>query len=58
METAKEADKRGWSTKKEMQQKLDFQTIMGPCEFMRLGTLHVVAMLIATKNQTSCQYSG
>jgi len=56
MEAAKEAEKRGRSTKKETQQKLDFKTMTGPREFTRTGVLHAVAMLIATNNQVSCQY--
>ena len=53
MEAAKVAEKRGQSTKKEMQQKLDFKTMTGPREFTRAGVLHAVSMLIATNNQVS-----
>ena len=56
MEAAKDAEQQGRSTKKEMQQQLDFQKMMGPREFTRAGVLHAVAMLIATNNQVSCQY--
>ncbi|KIM34760.1 hypothetical protein M413DRAFT_80102, partial [Hebeloma cylindrosporum] len=51
MEAAKEAEQRGRSTKKGAQQKLDFKTMTGPCEFTRTGVLHAVAKLIATNNQ-------
>ena len=55
-EAAKDAEKRGWSTKKRMQQTLRFKTMNdGPYEFTRTGALHAVAMLIATNNQVSCQ---
>ena len=56
MEAAKDAEQRGQPTKKEMQQQLDFQKMMGPREFTRAGVLHAVAMLIATNNQVRCQY--
>lgn len=53
MEKEKEEEKRGQMTKKGQQQTLDFATVTGPHKFTRAGTLHAVAMLIATNNQVS-----
>ena len=54
MEEEKEEQERGRSTKKQMQHKLDFKTMMGPCEFTRSGVLHAVVKLIVTNNQVCC----
>jgi hypothetical protein len=54
MEKKKEEEETGQSTKKQMQQTLDFKTMMGPCKFTRSGVLHAVVKLIATNNQVSC----
>jgi len=51
MEEEKEEQKRGWSTKKQTQQKLDFKTMTGPHEFTRSGVLHAVAKLVVTNKQ-------
>ena len=53
MEEEKEAAARGRLTKKQQQQQLDFQTVIGPHEFTRAGTLRAVTKLIATNNQVS-----
>ena len=53
MEEAKAEEQRGWLTKKQMQQKLDFKTMTGPREFTRSAVLHAVAKFIATNNQVS-----
>jgi len=37
--------------KKQGQQLLDFETVVGPHEFTRSGILQAVATLIATNNQ-------
>ncbi|KAF8797345.1 hypothetical protein BYT27DRAFT_7125849 [Phlegmacium glaucopus] len=50
MEEEKEQE-RGRSTKKQMQQKLDFKMMIGPREFTRSGVLHAVAKLVVTNNQ-------
>jgi hypothetical protein len=50
LEDAKQAKKTGQSVKME-QQRLGFQTMTGPREFTREGTLDAVAKLIATNNQ-------
>jgi len=54
MEEEKEEQERGWSTKKQMQQKLDFKTMTGPHEFTRSGVVHAVAKLIVMNNQVCC----
>jgi len=54
MEEEKEEQERGQSTKKQMQQKLDFKTMMGPCEFTRSGVVHAVVKLIVMNNQVCC----
>ena len=54
MEEEKEEAQRGRSTKKQMQQRLDFQTMTEPREFTRSGVLHAVAKLVATNDQVSC----
>jgi hypothetical protein len=54
MEEEKEEQERGRSTKKQMQQKLDFKTMTGPCEFTRSSVLHAVTKLIVTNNQVRC----
>jgi hypothetical protein len=54
MEEKKQLEERGRSTKKQMQQKLDFKTITGPREFTRSGILDAVAKLIATNNEVGC----
>ena len=51
MEEAKEEAKRGPSTKKKAQQRLDFKSVTGPCEFTRACTLEAITKLIATNNQ-------
>ena len=53
MEEEKEAEKQGRLTKKQQQQKLDFQKVTGPREFTREGVLQAVSQLIATNNQVS-----
>ena len=51
MEEAKEEAKRGPSTKKKVQQQLDFKSVTGPHEFTRARTLEAITKLIATNNQ-------
>jgi hypothetical protein len=51
---AAEAEQKAQGMKKQGQQKLGFQTMIGPREFTRAGTLHAVANLVATNNQVSC----
>jgi hypothetical protein len=51
MEEAKELAKKGRKTKKQAQQLLAFETMVGPREFTRAGTLHAVAKLVTTNNQ-------
>jgi len=51
MEEAKELEKRGWKTKKQVQQLLAFETMVGPCEFTQAGTLHTIAKLVTMNNQ-------
>ena len=51
MEEAKEEAKRGPSTKKKMQQRLDYKSVTGPHEFTRARMLEAVTKLIATNNQ-------
>jgi hypothetical protein len=51
MEEEKEEAKRGQATKKKTQQLLDFASVTGPREFMRVRTLEAVTELIATNNQ-------
>ena len=41
----------GQATKKKTQQLLDFASVTGPREFMRVRTLEAVTKLIATNNQ-------
>ena len=53
MEEEKELEKRGRKTKKQAQQLLDFEVVVGPREFTRAHTLEAVARLIATNNQVS-----
>ena len=53
MEEEKEAEKQGWPTKKQQQQKLSFQTVTGLHEFTRAGILHKATKLIATNHQVS-----
>jgi len=54
MEEEKELEKHGRTTKKQAQQLLNFESIMGPHEFMRAGPLQAVAKLIVTNNQVCC----
>ena len=54
MEEEKEAKMQGKLTKKQQQQELSFQTVTGPCDFMRAAVLPAVTWLIATNNQLSC----
>jgi hypothetical protein len=55
MEDEKEEAKRGHSSKKAIQQELNFQVVKGPyTEFTRAGTLHEITKLIAVNNQVSC----
>lgn len=54
-EEEKAAEERGQLTKKQQQQKLDFKTVTGPCEFTRENTLHAVTTLIATNYQVRFQ---
>lgn len=54
MEKEKEEEETSQSTKKQMQQTLDFKTMTGPREFTRSGVLHAVAKFIATNNQVGC----
>ena len=54
MEEEKEEQERGQSVKKQTQQKLDFKTMMGPCEFTRLGVFHAVVKLTVMNNQEHC----
>jgi hypothetical protein len=54
MEEKKAADKQGWMMKKKAQQQLKFESVVGPHEFTRLGTLQAVAKLIVTNNQVRC----
>ncbi len=56
MEEAKELEKQGRKTKKQTQQQLKYEAVVGPREFNRAGTLHAVAKLIATNNQVCCQF--
>ena len=51
MEEEKAAKEQGQLMKKQQQQQLDFQTVTGPHEFTRVGTLHAVTKLIATNNE-------
>jgi hypothetical protein len=51
MEEEKEFKRRGRMTKKQAQQQLKFESVVGPHEFTRSGTLQAVAKLIATNNQ-------
>jgi len=53
MEEEKEAEKRGWTMKKQQQQQLDFKMVTGPQDFTREGVLHAVGRLITTNNQVS-----
>ena len=46
MEEEKEAEKKGRLTKKQEQQRLTFQTVMGPSDFMRGGVLNAVVKLV------------
>jgi len=56
MEEAKELEKQGWKTKKQTQQQLQYEAVVGTHEFTRAGTLHAVAKLIATNNQVCRQF--
>jgi hypothetical protein len=56
MEEEQVEETRGRSTKKQVQQQLDFKGVTGPQEFTRAGALHSIAKLIATNNQVSIQY--
>jgi hypothetical protein len=51
IEKAKDLEKRGRKTKKQTQQKLQYEAVIGLCEFTTAGTLHAVAPLIAMNNQ-------
>ena len=53
MEEEKAEEKRGWMSKKQRQQQLDFKTMTGPREFTREGVLDAVMKLIATNNQVN-----
>ena len=54
MEEEKEEEKRGRSSKMEIQGELNFPVVKGPyTEFTRVGTLHAVTKLIAVNNQVS-----
>lgn len=54
MQEEKDAEKRGQTTKTKAQQQLKFESVVGPREFTRSGTLQAVAKLIATNNQVRC----
>jgi len=56
MEEAKELAEQGRKTKKQAQQLLAFESVVGPREFTRGGTLHAVAKLISTNNQVGGSY--
>jgi len=56
MEEEKELEKRGRTTKKQAQQLLNFESVTGPREFTRAGTLQAVAKLITTNNQVHCEH--
>jgi hypothetical protein len=51
MEEEKELAEQGWKTKKQAQQLLTFESVVGPCEFTQGRTLHAMAKLISTNNQ-------
>ena len=53
MEEEKEVEEQGWMSNKGKQQLLDFKTVTGPYEFIRVNVLQAIANLIATYNQVS-----
>jgi hypothetical protein len=56
MEEEKELAEQGRKTKKQAQQLLAFESVVGPREFTRGGTLHAMAKLISTNNQVGGSY--
>ena len=57
MEEEKVEETMGRSTKKQLQQQLNFKSVTGPREFTRAGALHSIVKLIATNDQVSMQYN-
>jgi hypothetical protein len=58
MEEEKVAKETGSITKKQKQLELDFKAVTHPQKFTRAGTLHMVAVLIATNHQVSHCHSN